>query len=265
MTAARRMQLARLGVWIGLATVAVMTAMVTARTEAGIRRIATLLSSEPPDVVRTARAPAPQYAIRSPEQEMEQRRLNEAIRTLALDRDRLLTRLSALERNLEDVTGSIPPASGGAPNSPSTATATVTVTPRLPPQPATSQGAPVAPSVSASAQGRVAGGHLAASSPAGAESVTTKTEFGIDVGANTSVEGLRTLWTAMKTGQPALFDGLRPVIAVRDGPKPGSIELHLLAGPLANAGLAARLCAALSTAGQTCQPAVFDGQRLALQ
>jgi hypothetical protein len=131
--------------------------------------------------------------------------------------------------------------------------------------PATVQAAPATTSVPGSAPTRVAAGHLAATSPAAAESVATKTEFGIDVGANTSVEGLRTLWAALKTAQPAFFDGLRPVIVVRDGPKPGSIELRLVAGPLANANIAARLCASLAAAGQTCQPAVFDGQRLALQ
>ena len=46
MTAARRTQLARLGIWIGLATVAVLTAVFTARTETGLRRIANLLSPE---------------------------------------------------------------------------------------------------------------------------------------------------------------------------------------------------------------------------
>ena len=49
MTAVRRTQLARLGVWIGLATVAVLTAVLAARTETGVRRIATLLSPAPPD------------------------------------------------------------------------------------------------------------------------------------------------------------------------------------------------------------------------
>jgi hypothetical protein len=54
------------------------------------------------------------------------------------------------------------------------------------------------------------------------------------------------------------------VVAVRDGAKPGALELRLVVGPLANAGVAARLCAALADAGLTCAPAIFDGQRLAL-
>jgi hypothetical protein len=248
MTAVRRMQLTRLGVWIALATVAVLTAVLTARTETGIRRLATLIA--PTEPVRAAKAP--QVASKTPEQDAEQRRLNEVVRGLITDRDRLTARLSTLERNLEDVTGSIPPAA--SPRAP----VAVAALPAIPPvaaQPVT--GAPP--------QNRVAVGHLATSSPGAAESVATKTEFGVDIGGNSSIEGLRTLWTTLKAGQPALFEGLRPLITIREGQKPGALELRLVAGPLPNASIAARLCAALSTAGQTCQPAVFDGQRLALQ
>ena len=113
-------------------------------------------------------------------------------------------------------------------------------------------------------QARVAAGHFTTGTSA-ADSVATKTEFGVDVGGNASIDGLRSLWSALKSGQPALFDGLRPVIAVREGQKPGAIELRLIAGPLPNASIAARLCAALGGANQPCQPTVFDGQRLALQ
>ena len=51
--------------------------------------------------------------------------------------------------------------------------------------------------------------------------------------------------TNLKAAQPALFEGLRPVIAIREGGKPGTVELRLVAGPLANANAAARLCASL--------------------
>jgi hypothetical protein len=250
MTAFRRTQLIRLGVWIGLATAAVLTTVLAARTETGIRRIATLLTPAAPDAARSAKAPA-QLANRQSEQEAEQRRLSEAVRALAADRDRLLARLNTLERNLEDVTGSIPPP---AARPPSPAVPSVAA---IPP--------PAAQPTSASNQARVAAGHLATGAPAATESVATRTEFGVDVGGNASIEGLRAVWTTLKASQPALFEGLRPLIAVREGQKPGAIELRLVAGPLPNASIAARLCAALTAAGQTCQPTVFDGQRLALQ
>ena len=247
MTAVRRRQLTRVGVWLALATVAVLTVVLTARTETGIRRVAALIA--PADPVRMAKAPVPN---RQSDQEAEQRRLSETVRALAADRDRLLARLNALERNLEDVTGSIPPKTA-APSTP------VLAAPLPAPQAATplTQAAP-------SNQARIAAGHLATGAPGAAESIATKTDFGVDVGGNASIEGLRTLWTTLKTAQPTLFEGLRPLIAVREG-KAGAVELRLVAGPLPNASIAARLCAALSAVSQSCQPTVFDGQRLALQ
>ena len=125
---------------------------------------------------------------------------------------------------------------------------------------------PPAQPTTSSNQSRVSAGHLATgATPSATESVATKTEFGVDVGTNTSIEGLRTLWSNLKTSQPALFEGLRPVIAIREGQKPGAVELRLIAGPLPNASIAARLCAALAATSQVCQPTVFDGQKLALQ
>ena len=255
MTAVRRTQLVRLGAWVSLATLAVIVVVFVARTESGIRRIATLLA--PPEDVRTSKAP--QLANRPSDQQAEQRRLAEAVRALTADRDRLAARLTVLERNLDEVTGSIPPAAG---------------TSRLPQVPvpgvmASPLPAPAAPPGQTSqpappSQGRVAAGHLATGTSA-ADSLATRTEFGVDIGGNASIEGLRSLWSTLKSGQPALFDGLRPIIAVREGQKPGSVELRLIAGPLPNASIAARLCAALGAANQPCQPAVFDGQRLALQ
>jgi hypothetical protein len=257
MTALRRSQLIRFGVWIGLATVAALTAVLSARTETGVRRIAGLLSSDPPAAVRSAKDT--QLANRTFDQEMEQRRVSEAIRLLAADRDRLLARVNTLERSLDDVTGSI---STSAPRSsaPANVAAGAAAPPPVASAPATvpssTPAAPVAPS-------RVAAGHLA-TGPSASESVATKTEFGIDLGGHSTIEGLRTQWAALKSGQPGLLDGLRPVVTIREAQK-GGIELRLVAGPLANASIAARLCAALAAAGQACQPAVFDGQRLALQ
>jgi hypothetical protein len=283
MTAARRTQLARLGIWIGLATMAVLTAALAARSDTGLRRIANLLSPEASEPVRSAKITGPQIASRQVDQEVE-RRLNEAVRALAADRDRLASRVAALERNLDDVTGSV--SKGGAPNSasvaqplrplpqgqaapvplpltPPPAPQTVAPAASVPVQPAPQGATP--PAAVQGAPNRIATGHLATGAPTAADSVATKTEFGIDVGGNASVEGLRSLWMTLKTSQPALFEGLRPVVAVREGQKPGTIELRLIAGPIANAGVAARMCAALATMNQTCQPAVFDGQRLALQ
>ncbi len=210
MTALRRTQLARLGAWISLATVAVIAVFLVARTEPGIRRIATLLA--PAEAARTSKAP--QLANRPSDQEAEQRRLAEAVRTLNADRDRLAARLTVLERNLDEVTGSIPPAAVAA-KAPQVPVPSVAASPLPPPAGPSAQANPPAQT-----NQRVAAGHLATGTSA-ANSVATRTEFGIDIGGNASIEGVRSLWSTLKSGQPALLDGLRPIIAVREGQKPG--------------------------------------------
>jgi len=41
--------------------------------------------------------------------------------------------------------------------------------------------------------------------------------------------------------------------------------LRLVAGPLPDAGAAAQLCASLTPMGLFCQPAMYDGQHLAVR
>ena len=250
----------RLGAWSAITVLSVAAAVIAAYTETGARRLALgdaplIPSAAPPSV-----------------SDSESRRLADAMRALSADRDRLAARVSALERNLDDVTGSIPNRTGserGAPNPGASP-----LPPNLAPAPPVSTAAPpvvvapAPPSVRAPPQAPVVS-RPPASSPIAADaaatgSTATRTEFGIDLGTAATVEGLRNLWTAIKGTQAPLLEGLRPVVAVRDGVKPGALELRLVAGPLANAGVAARLCAALADAGLTCAPAVFDGQRLAL-
>jgi len=250
----------RLGAWSGIALLCVAAAVVSAYTETGARRLALGDAA----VIPTATLPSVP--------DNEARRLADTVRVLSADRDRLAARLSALERNLDDVTGSIPNRSGaergGAGNpaaSPlppnlmpppvSAAPPPVVVAPASPPV----RAPPPAPVVS-----RPATSPWIAADAAATGSTATRTEFGIDLGTAATVEGLRNLWTAIKGTQAPLLEGLRPVVAVRDGAKPSTLELRLVAGPLANAGVAAKLCAALADAGLTCAPAVFDGQRLAL-
>ncbi len=94
---------------------------------------------------------------------------------------------------------------------------------------------------------------------------TTRTEFGVDLGGEKSVDGLRARWATLRGNHGATLDGLRPVIAIKEGQKAGTVELRLVAGPVANAAAAARVCARLQTSGVPCVPTVFDGQRLSLR
>jgi hypothetical protein len=43
------------------------------------------------------------------------------------------------------------------------------------------------------------------------------------------------------------------------------MQLHLVAGPLNDAGAAAKICAAMTENGRTCETTIFDGQRLTLK
>lgn len=92
-----------------------------------------------------------------------------------------------------------------------------------------------------------------------------RTEFGVDIAGETSVDALRARWQYLRAHHGPLLEGLRPLVAVQDGARPGGLDLRLIAGPLANANAATRLCASLTTAGVNCKPAIFDGQRLALR
>jgi hypothetical protein len=244
-------RLGRTALWGTGAVAAVLLALLVAQSEPGSRRLALALNGLPPPL-----KPAQPLLVADPQTarftsaDPDARRLAETLRLLSSDRDRLTARLEALERTL-DVTGSTsPPLS-------------------LPLPPSTTPAAPV-PSGSSGGKGpqqpaRQASQPQATPEAAVAESVATKTEFGVDLGGETTLDGLRTIWMSAKAQHAGLLDGLRPVIAVRENGKMGPVELRLVAGPLANAAAAARLCAALASSGSPCQPTTFDGQRLALR
>ena len=58
---------------------------------------------------------------------------------------------------------------------------------------------------------------------------------------------------------------LHPIIVLKERSNGLGMQLRLVAGPLADAAAAARICAVLSENGRDCKTAVFDGQRLALK
>jgi hypothetical protein len=92
-----------------------------------------------------------------------------------------------------------------------------------------------------------------------------RVEIGIDLGPALSIARLRNRWDAFKKSQGPAADGMRPVVSVREIAQNKPVELRLVVGPLADVGAAAQLCASLAGSQFPCQPAVFDGQRLAVQ
>ena len=110
-------------------------------------------------------------------------------------------------------------------------------------------------------------GPLAANQPAeDAAAVTpTRTAYGVDIGSGLTIQALRTRWAAIRSAHPEVLEGLEPILSVREIPRANHVELRLVAGPLPDAGAAAQLCASLTPLGLFCQPAMYDGQHLAVR
>jgi hypothetical protein len=257
-----------LGLWGGAAAAGLLVVAVATHTESGQRRLALAFSGGTAPV-----AAVEERRITTRDAEIENRRLSDQLRNLAEDRDRLLARMTVLERNYEDVTGSIgrlanppkpvlpelsPPASSApqaAAAPPQAEVAPVASVPAPVPERAASP-APARPAPQAAAPQAVA--------PEPIEGVSARTEFGVDLGGAPSVAALRNAWERIRRTHGVQLEGLRPVIGIRDG-RTGQVELRLVVGPITNAGAAAKLCATLANAGLSCQPTTFDGQRLALR
>jgi hypothetical protein len=248
----------QLPIWLIVTAATVSTAVFFARTEQGAQRLQTVLVNwfaAPPSLTRVARA------------DNDTQRLGATVQQLATDRDSFRVRIEALERN--EVTGSVRPGTTSA------AAAAKTMPWPLVPNAIELSGASDGGAIRAGAAAPATGtteqraervASTFAASPAegaAAESAVSRTEFGIDIGGGATVEGLRALWSAAKARHGPLLEGLRPLVAVNE--RGSAMQLRLVVGPLTNAGAAARLCGALSAAGVFCQPALFDGQRLALR
>ena len=93
-----------------------------------------------------------------------------------------------------------------------------------------------------------------------------RTEFGVDLGSANSVNGLRALWLGLlKSRSNATLTALRPIIVIKEATGGLGMQLRLVAGPLNDAGAAARICAVLIENKRPCETAIFDGQRLSLK
>ncbi|UPK00379.1 hypothetical protein [Bradyrhizobium sp. 170] len=93
-----------------------------------------------------------------------------------------------------------------------------------------------------------------------------RTEFGVDLGTANSVNGLRALWSGLlKSRSNAPLTALRPIIVIKESTNGLGMQLRLVAGPLNDAGAAARICAVLTENKRPCETTIFDGQRLSLK
>jgi hypothetical protein len=99
---------------------------------------------------------------------------------------------------------------------------------------------------------------------AGSLTMTTRSQFGIELGTDQTMGGLRTRWINLMEQFGMIMTGYEPVISASDSE--GGVTLHLIVGPFSNAQEAAEACTKLRTAGlSACAPVPYDGQRLALR
>jgi hypothetical protein len=138
---------------------------------------------------------------------------------------------------------------------PPDAAATKLIEPEQPPE--VIMAAPVPETASAAAPDST-------SSRAASEIAAQRTEFGVDLGAANSIDGLRALWRELLKSDAALAP-LRPIIVVKERSNGLGMQLRLVAGPLSDAAAAAKICAALTESDRVCATTVFDGQRLAIK
>jgi hypothetical protein len=260
--------LRRLAIWGLAATAALAIAVAAAFSDAGARR---LMASAPASNAGSAVQKTTPPAAPAPDRDAENRRLAELVGVLMADREQLMTRIGAIERNLEDVTGSIERQAAAA----AAASATENASTAVPSAPPPAKEAALAPSA-VPAQPAGSSGAIAPAEPtAGADKSATepvpdpsaaeptRIEFGVDVGGAVSFDGLRVLWASTRGSNAALFEGLHPVVAARENSRTKAVELRLIAGPLASIEAAARVCVMLAAARRYCQPVAFEGQRLA--
>jgi hypothetical protein len=261
--------LARLAGWGAGTVTALLVAVLATQSEPGAKRMAAAFGER----ASPAGEPVP-VAARNTQTEFERQQISATVRSLAADRDRLLARVTVLERNLEDVTGSIPrtpakpatpaePPSKAADPEPAASTDAAQLTPMTigPSLVATISSPLTIPSPSPETLAQVGLSAI----PVIEDGVSARTDFGIDIGSGPTLAALRATWSSLRRTHRDLFEGLHPVIAVRDANRQGAVELRLVLGPLGNAAAAARLCGKVANAGISCQPAIFDGQRLALR
>jgi hypothetical protein len=299
--------LLRIGVWGCCAVVALGGVVFAGRTDAGADRAKVALAALREAPREMVAHPGNLLAARSTADEAETKRLNEAVRKLTADRDRLATRVATLEQNLNDLTGSIsraqPPAQSGAPApaaarsddkaetfpppappdmaSTSSSGDTPSIAPQAPPADQPVAAAPAAPtprqSRMATIQSYVTSSAPPVASGASESRVATATPdtsppadtpmngFAIDLGSATTVNTLRAHWSSIRAAHPAILEGMRPLVSVRQSSRPGFTEFHLVAGPIADADGAAKMCQLLTAARVPCRPSTFDGQRLELR
>jgi len=241
----------REGLWGAAMLAALLVAALAAQSDIGAQRVAHILAS------LNASPDAHTF-----DAEAASRQLTQAVHTLAQDRDRLAMRLATVERDMDDLTGSIKQQSEAA-KSTQSGSAWPLNAPPVPMTPADI--AAMVKSVAAPTSRLAAVGALAATDTPAADTTAALPAYGADIGSAMSMKTLRTHWTALRAAHPQLFGGMHPVVTLRQNAHLNHTELHLVVGPYSSADAAAQFCGLLGTFHVPCQPTMFDDRHLALR
>jgi len=260
--------LGRLSAWGGAAAAALAVAAFASQTDTGSERLAKFVAGEPPTPAAVAIKVPPQR-----EQEWEIARLQNQVRTLAADRDRLADRVAGLEHSLEDVTGSIkrqavatvPQPETSAPSRAPAISAPATIDAKAEtPSTNTPPNVTAAPAPSAAQSPHEAEpmppARVAALPPEPTPAPAPKPEIGVALATSSNLEVLHLQWAALKANFGPALAGLRPTAAREQ--RGTSTVYRLVVGPLPNMASATKLCARLTAARAVCHTGKFSGDPL---
>lgn len=246
----------------GVATAVALSALaLTSQTQTATDRLRSIFAvSEPSGVA--------QMPPRIAQLELETQMLTEQVRALNADRDRLAGRIALLQSSVDDMTGAIKrqaaataavlaaraaaPASQTQPSiAPPVAGATpVAAAPEAKTDPVITSSVPLPPARAAAAQ-----------AAAGPEPAASMSEFGLDLGAASTLDGVQQRWTTVKANFGPLLSNLHPLAAPER--RQGKTGYRLVVGPLPNSPAATGLCAHFNAAHTPCRAVKFEGEQIA--
>lgn len=246
----------------GVATAVALSALaLTSQTQTATDRLRSIFAvSEPSGVA--------QMPPRVAQLELETQMLTEQVRALNADRDRLAGRIALLQSSVDDMTGAIKrqaaataavlaaraaaPASQTQPSiAPPVAGATpVAAAPEAKTDPVITSSVPLPPARAAAAQ-----------AAAGPEPAASTSEFGLDLGAASTLDGVQQRWTTVKANFGPLLSNLHPLAAPER--RQGKTGYRLVVGPLPNSPAASGLCAHFNAAHTPCRAVKFEGEQIA--
>src|SRR5271167_230085 len=201
-------RLLRQAAWGCAAAAALFVAVLSSRSDIGAQRAAQAFGSLNP---QSSEVPKHQF-----DAEAAMRQLAGAIRVLNEDRDRLTKRLAAVERDMDDMTGSV--------KRQIDAIQAAATTQNLAPWPIDAPPVPMIPvdtTAMVKSTAPTPTSHPAATSVSAAADETpySPPPYGADVGNASSMKGLQTRWTGLHTAHPQLFAGLQPLVSLRENPR----------------------------------------------